>query len=217
VAVDIVGPLPESDGDGDNSYILVVADYFTRWVEAFPLPNQEAITVANKLVDEVFLRLGVPEQLHSDQGRQFESKLLSEVCRLLQIHKTRTTPYHPQCDGLVERFNRTLLSMLSTTADDHPFDWEPHLWKVCMAYNSSIQASTGYTPFYLMFGREVRLPIDIMYGTNQTPLDLPSAGEYATQLQSRLLHAYYIVRKHISLWQAIQTWRPGLVALSSAS
>jgi len=98
--------MPESDSG--NSYILVAADYFTRWVEAFPLPNQEAITVANKLVDEVFLRLGVPEQLHSDQGRQFELKLLSEVCRLLQIHKTRTMPYHPQSDGLVERCNRTL-------------------------------------------------------------------------------------------------------------
>ena len=197
VAADIVGPLPESDGG--NSYILVVADYFTRWVEAFPLPNQEAVTVANKLVDEAFLRLGIPEQLHSDQGRQFESKLLGEVCRLLQIHKTRTTPYHPQCDGLVERYNRTLLSMLSTSAVDHPFDWEPHLRKVCMAYNSSIQASTGYTRFYLMFGREARLPLDTIYGTNQSPLDLPSTGEYATQLQSRLLHAYDLVRKHLGM------------------
>ena len=196
VATDIVGPLPESDGG--NSYVLVVADYFTRWIEAFPLPNQEATTVANKLVDEVFLRLGIPEQLHSDQGRQFESKLLSEVCKLLQIHKTRTTPYHPQCDGLVERFNRTLLNMLSTYAVDHPFDWEPYLRKMCMAYSSSIQASTGYTPFYLMFGREARLPLDIMYGTNQTT-PLPSAGEYATQLQSRLLFAYNLVRKHTGL------------------
>ena len=112
VATDLVGPLPESENG--NRYILVVADYFTRWMEAFPLPNQEASTVASKLVDEVFLRFSVPEQLHSDQGRQFESQLLSEICKLLKITKTKTTPYHPQCDGLVERFNRTLLNMLAT-------------------------------------------------------------------------------------------------------
>ena len=113
VAADLLGPLPESENG--NSYILVVADYFTRWMEAFALPNQEATTVANKLVDEVFLRFSVPEQLHTDQGRQFESQLLHEVCKLLNIHKTRTTPYHPQSDGLVERLNRTLLSMFLLT------------------------------------------------------------------------------------------------------
>ena len=86
--------------------------------------------------------------------------LLHEVCRSLGIHKTRTTAYHPQGDGLVERFNRTLLSMLATTAKDHPATWETFLPKLC---NTSIQASTGYTPFYLMFGREARLPVDIMF------------------------------------------------------
>ena len=85
VATDILGPLPESLGG--NSYILVVADYFTRWVEAFPIPNQEATTVARKLVNEVFCRYSPPEQLHSDQGRQFESLLVAEVCQLLGIQK----------------------------------------------------------------------------------------------------------------------------------
>ena len=85
-----------------NRYILVVADYFTCWMEAFHLPNQKASTVATKLVDEVFLRFSVPEQLHSDQERQFESQLLSKICKLLNITKTRTIPYYPQCDGLVE-------------------------------------------------------------------------------------------------------------------
>jgi len=119
MAVDLVGPLPESD-----IYIMVVGDYFSRWMEAISLPNQEAHTVAEKLVDKVFLRFSAPEQLHSDQGRQFESQLLSEVCKLMHIHKTRTTPYHPQCDGLVERFNRTMLTMLATCAKENPLDWE---------------------------------------------------------------------------------------------
>ena len=162
VAVDIVGPLTPSKTE--NTYILVASDYFTRWVEAYAIPNQEAVTVANKLVDEFFCRFSVPEQLHSDQGRQFEANVMQEVCRLLQIDKTRTTPYHPQSDGLVERFNRTMLAMLASTVEEDPSNWEQHLRKVCMAYNTSVQPSTVYTPFYLMFGRLARLPVDIMYG-----------------------------------------------------
>ena len=79
----------------------------------------------------------------------------AEVCKILNIRKSRTTPYHPQCDGLIERFNRTLLDMLATTCKDHPFDWEDHIRKVCMAYNTSTQSTTGYTPFFLMFGSSV--------------------------------------------------------------
>ena len=136
-------------------------------MEAIPIRNQEATTVAEKLVDEIFLRFSIPEQLHTDQGRQFESQLMTEVCKLLCIHKTRTTPYHPQCDGLVERFNRTMLNMLSACTKDNPFEWEKHIRKICMAYNSSVQASTGFTPFYLMFGRQAKLPVDIIYGTTR--------------------------------------------------
>jgi len=80
---------------------MVVGDYFSKWMEAIPLPNQEVSTVANHLIDEVFMRYSVSEQLHSDQG-QFESQLISEVCKMFHIKKTRTTPYHPQCDGMVE-------------------------------------------------------------------------------------------------------------------
>ena len=194
IATDLVGPLPESDNG--NQYILVVADYFTRWVEAFPLPNQEASTVATKLVEDIFLRFSVPEQLHSDQGRQFEAHLITEICKLLHIHKTRTTPYHPQCDGLVERFNRTLLNMLAICAKDHPLDWEHHIRPVCMAYNSSVQSSTGYTPFYLMFGRQARLPVDIMYRPIEQPLQ--SYGEYARLLQNRLQKAFDLVKQHVT-------------------
>ena len=89
VATDILGPLPESLSG--NLYIVVVTDYFTRYTEAYPIPNQQATTVARKLVDEFFLRFSTPEQLHSDQGRNFESAVISEVCKLLGIQKSRTT------------------------------------------------------------------------------------------------------------------------------
>ena len=182
IAVDITGPFPESEAG--NTYVLVVGDYFTKWMEAFPIPDQEATTVAAKLVDEVYCRFSPPEQLHSDQGRQFESNLITETCKILRISKSRTTPYHPQSDGLVERFNRTLKHMLSTTLQDHPFDWENRLRKVCMAYNTSVQSSTGYTPFYLMFGREARLPLDLVYGTKASHPE--SVENYAAHLKDSL-------------------------------
>ena len=190
VATDILGPLPETSTG--NSYILVVADYFTRWVEAFPIPNQEATTVAEKLVDKVFYRFSPPEQLHSDQGCQFESLLVAEVCRLLGIQKTRTTAYHPQSDGLVERWNRTLLHSLSTYVKDHPESWEDHVRPTSMAYNTSVHTTTGFTPFFLMFGQQAKLPVELMYGIPETELILSTM--YASQLKSSLTEAYQKVR-----------------------
>ena len=175
---------------------MVVGDYFSRWMEALPIPNQEASTVADKLVDEVFLRFSAPEQLHSDQGRQFESQLIQEMCKLLHISKTRTTPYHPQSDGLVERFNRILLAMLATCAKSNPLDWEKHVRKVCMAYNSSVQASTGYTPFYLMFGRQARLPADVIYGAPNITEQSQSVSDYARTLKGRMEDAFTLARQH---------------------
>ena len=173
-AMDILGPLPESQTG--NKYILVVMDYFSRWAEAYPIPNQEAVTIAKKLTNECFCRFSPPEQIHADQGRQFESEVVAEICKILNIRKTRTTPYHPQSDGLVERFNRTLISMLASAAGEHPFDWESRLPGLLMAYNSSTHPTTGYTPFYLMFGRQVRMPIDIMFGMPTPEVD--SHSEY---------------------------------------
>ena len=193
VAMDILGPLPESSHK--NSYVLVVSDYFTRWTEAYALPNQESATVAHKLVDEFFFRFSLPEQLHSNQGRQFESTVIKEVSSLLQIKKTRTTPYHPQSDGLVERFNRTLLSMLATTIADHPWDWEDNLRQLCYAYNTSVHSSTGYTPFFLMFGRQARIPVDLAF---QLPQNTPVYhNPYAIHLQNTLRDSYKQVREKL--------------------
>ena len=100
VATDILGPFPESQGG--NNYILVIADYFKRWTKAYPIPNQEATTIARKLTDEFFFGYSIPKQFHSDQGHQFKSELIAEVCKLLKVSKSCTTPYHSQSNELVE-------------------------------------------------------------------------------------------------------------------
>ena len=179
-------------------------DYFTCWAEAYAIPNQEATTVASKLVDEFFCRFSVPSQLHSDQGRQFESSLIKEICKLLDIKKSRMTPYHPEGDGLVERYNKTLLHMLSTTSA-HDKDWEQHIHQVCMAYNSTTQATTGYSPFFLMFGRKPQLPIDLSCGTASK--ERKYVNEYVTDLQSSFCRAYQEVRKSVSDAQEHQKQR----------
>ena len=102
LAIDVLGPLPVSDAG--NKYLLIAADYFTKWPEAYPLPNQETVTVVEVLVTEFVCRFGVPLELHSDQGRNFESAVFAKMCNLLGIEKTRTTPLHPQSDGMVERY-----------------------------------------------------------------------------------------------------------------
>ena len=190
IAMDIVGPFPISKSG--SKYILVVSDYFTRWVEAFSIPSQDAVTVANRIVDSVFCRWGVPSQLHFDMGAQFESQTIQEISKILGINKTHTTPYHPQCDGLVERLNRTILAMLATMVNDHGESWEDHLAKVCFAYNTSIHSSAGYTPFYMMYGKEARIPADIVYGTPTRHPQTPS--QYAANLRHSLEQAYLLAR-----------------------
>jgi transposase InsO family protein len=112
IAIDIL------ERDSGNRYIVVISDY-TKWTESHPMPNMEASTVANILITQVVTRFGIPSVMHSDQGGQFESQLFTEMCSLLQIQKTRTTPYHPKSDGMVERFNKTLATMLTGYVNEY--------------------------------------------------------------------------------------------------
>ena len=115
IAIDFVGPLPKTEKGNE---VILVVDYFTKWVECYALPDQQAETTADVLVTQFFCRFGTPTILHSDQGANFESKLFQEMCRLFEIRKTRTTPYHARSDGLVERFNRTLQQMLKSFVNE---------------------------------------------------------------------------------------------------
>ena len=194
VAMDIMGPLPKT-GRG-NKYILVVSDYFTKWPEAFPLPDQSATTVARVLINEIFSRFGMPYILHSDQGTNFDSTVIKEICIILEIKKTRTTAYHPQCDGAVERFNRTLQDLISLNVHNAKDNWDIRLGVVLMAYRSSVQTTTGFTPHYLMFGREMRIPVDIMFGP--PPIESPTRLQTVTDLRDTLRYVYNEVRINVS-------------------
>ena len=147
--------------------------------------------MVGKLTDEFFFCFSPPEQLHPDQDWNFESDVIAEVCRLLGVAKIRTTPYHPQSDGLVERLNCTLLDMLATAARERPFDWESQLRRLCLVYTTSTHPTTGEPPFFLMFSRQVRMPIGIMYG-NPTP-EQSTVPQYVTDLCTHVEASYWQV------------------------
>ena len=185
VAVDIAGPFPVSASG--NRYILVVIDYFTKWPEVFPLPNQEANTVARALVDGFFSRFGVPRELHSDQGRNFESTVFRECCEILGIRKTRTTPMHPESDGMVERFNRTLVQEVAKRCRHGQTDWDQSIPTILMAYRSAVHESTGYTPAQLMLGHDPNLPLDMLIERPPDARDdKVTTTEFAKSLRERM-------------------------------
>ena len=195
VGVDITGPFPVTTSG--NRFILVAMDYFTKWPEAYALPNHEATTVAGVLVEQFFTRFGVPSELHSDQGREFESAVFKECCQLLGLRKTRTTPLRPQSDGMVEKFNWTLTQELAKYCGEGQTEWDQKLPALLMAYRSAEHEATGYTPAKLMLGREIRLPVDLITGRPPDE-ELPTVStEYAVALQERLAEAHHQVRHNL--------------------
>ena len=152
-----------------NKYVLLISDYFARWPEAVPLKDQKAETVARALVEEAVSRHGAPAILLSDQGPNFERALIKELCDRLGMAKARSTPGHPQFDGLFERLNRTLISMLTKYCSNSPNDWDLWLSPLLDAHRSAKQASTGYSSFELVYGRSPQLPADSCFDTSQTP------------------------------------------------
>ena len=200
MAFDILGPLPLTERR--NRYIVVIGDYYTKWIEAFAIPNQEAKTVAKIFLDEFVCRFGAPTYLHTDQGRNFESTIFKELCLLLGIKKTRTTPYHPQSDGFIESFNRTLENMLSMYVNENHTDWDLHLQHVMLAYRSKVQETTGPTPHFLLTGREVTVPTDVMFGhAPEVPRPVP---EYVAHVRNTLEAAFRTVRDRTQAQQRRQ-------------
>ena len=179
-------------------YILVVSDYFTKWTDAFPMRRHTAQEVARLLVTRVIVYHGVPKQIHTDQGAEFEGNLFKSLALLLGSVKVRTSPYRPQSDGQVERFNRSVLNMLSAFVCDRANDWDDHLPYVLMAYRSSVHSSTGCTPFVMVHGQEQNLPVDLMYPTAAETGPAPMCGpEYVEWVRRAIAAAHNFARAHL--------------------
>ncbi len=156
LGMDILGPLERSKTG--YKYILVICDYATRFPEVFPLKNIKAKAVASCLI-QFFSRVGIPKEILTDRGTNFMSQFLQQVYQLLGIKGLKTTPYHPETDGLVERFNQTLVQMLRKFVNEVGTDWDQWLPYLMFAYREVPQASTGFSPFQLMYGHEVQGPL----------------------------------------------------------
>lgn len=196
IAMDISGPWPLSENG--NRYILVVTDHLTRWSEAYAIPDQEAKTIAEVFVTQFVTRFGCPRLIHTDQGRNFESNLFKGMCQMLGVKKTHTVAFHPQSNGVVERMNKTIGSLICAFVTENQKTWDKNLAVLLMAYRATPHETSGLTPNELMLGRELSMPIDIQVG-------LPPESEpqeeslYLANLRDRLEDAYAIARENLKL------------------
>ena len=200
ISIDLVGPLIPVTDNG-NRYILTIIDNATRWPEAIPLRNITTTAVAEALFT-VFSRLGIPQQILSDRGTQFTSELMKELYRLFGIQPIHTTPYHPQSNGMCERLNGTLKTLLKKVTAENPKDWDRYLPAVLFAYREVKHEATGFSPFEMLYGRVPRGPTDVlkelMTNNSNSPPDIP-VMDYLTDLRERLSVSFNIANKSTAL------------------
>ncbi|KAK3109194.1 hypothetical protein FSP39_025154 [Pinctada imbricata] len=199
VAVDLIGPLHPITDRG-NRYILTLVDFATRYPEAVALSTIDTERVAEALV-EIFSRVGVPREMLTDMGSQFTSALMKEVSRLISMKQLTTTPYHPMCNGLVERFNGTLKQMLKRMCAERPRDWDKHLNPALFAYREVPQESLGFSPFELVYGRAVRGPMTILKELWTKEIKDPSVKstyQYVIDLRERIESTCNLAKENLS-------------------
>jgi hypothetical protein len=193
LGIDLIGPLPKTKLN--NTYCLTMMDHFTKWNVVVPLKNKEEGEVANAIYNQWYCKYGIPFELQSDQGNEFTNDLLKRINSRLSVGHRVTTPYYPLANGLVERYNQTFKNMMSIYAESHPVTWDEFVNGVSWAYNSSLNPQTGFSPYYLMFGREPRLPVDVFEGSlNDIQHDLV---QYQTNLTAHLRNAHEIVKSNL--------------------
>ena len=179
-------------------YIMVVIDHFTRYCQLYATKSKKGTAAADKLFNEFIPHYGCPARVHHDQGGEFTSDMWKELHRFMGIKSSNTTPYHPQGDGQVERCNRTILNMLRSLTANQKKDWKKFLPKLAFAYNSTVNKSTGMSPFYLMYGRESRLPIDTVFpelGGEELPRR--NHREFVKEWEKSMMEAVEIARDNI--------------------
>ena len=162
VAADILGPVTLA-ARSRAKYIFVMTDLFTKYAISVPLAVTEAKDVEKEIVQCWVLHFGVPDVLHTDQGINFGSDLIKQLCKLFKMDKTRTSPYHPQGNGQMEQHNRVIADVLSKYCAENLPDWDTMLPYVNFVYNTTIHRTTGATPFSLVYGQECQYPFDLFY------------------------------------------------------
>ncbi|CAM4912454.1 unnamed protein product [Rotaria socialis] len=199
IGIDLTGPLPKTRRG--NTYILVVIDYFTKWVELFALANTKAKTIAQLFVDEVLCRFGFPVRVISDNGVQFISNIFVNVCQVLDIKHQRTPLYHPQ-SNLCERVNRTLKLLLAALAYNDNKSWDLKLPQIAFALRTAPSDSIEQMPAFLMFGRHPRQPLDLCLPSPVSVDQFPTAtdlSDYRKRLLADLLPAYVTTRELLDI------------------
>lgn len=187
VTIDFTKMDPAQDG---TENVLIITDVYSKFTVAEPTKDQKAKTVAKVLKRRFIQVYGVPLRLHSDQGRCFECEVIAELCKLYGIKKTKTCPYHPEGNGQCERFNCTMHNLVRVLEEDKKRKWPEHLQDQVFAYNSTPHTSTGYSPFYLMFGREPRFPIDFLLGVPEDEEDDEDEESWMVTQRKALQAAY---------------------------
>ena len=193
IGIDFMEPLPESNG---HKVTFSIGDHFTKWYKAVPLPDPMASTTATALIEHWISRFGCPHRIRSDQGRNFESLLFKNLLSLLEIDKSRTTAFHTQSKGVIERMNRTLQNMLAKWINAEQNNWWQQLPYVMMAYQSSVHESTGCTPQFLVHGRETSLPSHLMFPSPKS--DCPTVHEFAHQQKQCFERQFALVRDNLN-------------------
>nr|XP_040028806.1 uncharacterized protein LOC120817079 [Gasterosteus aculeatus aculeatus] len=202
IGMDLVGPLPKSARG--HEHILVIVDYATRYPEAVPLRKATAKAIAKELF-LLYSRVGIPAEILTDQGSPFMSRLMADLCALLKVKQLRTSVYHPQTDGLVERFNQTLKLMLRRVADEDKRDWDLMLPYVLFGIREVPQASTGFTPFELLFGRQPRGLLDVAKEAwEHQPAPHRSVVEHVKEMREKIDRVMPLVREHLVKAQQAQ-------------
>jgi len=190
IASDFAGPFNRTPRG--NKYLQVISDLYTKYMMVIPQPNKETITAAKTLVDRWCCTFGIPDICLTDGGKEYQSKLWDATCELLDIERSKTTPFHPECDGQSERLVRTSKQTIAAYVNELQDDWDTALPEFAYAYNSSVHGTTGVTPFEAMFGRRPKLPIDLIYpnvninsppASLTTDLNIENLEEFTPKLQ----------------------------------